>query len=83
MPDLTLDEYRDYSEVELRRILRAEAMKINGIFISTKNNLIRLVADHEDRRSGIELRQFSYIEHLPERRSGKDRRRNHSLKTPG
>ena len=83
MPDLTLDEYRDYSEVELRRILRAEAMKINGVAISLKNKLIRLVADDKERRSGIELRQFSYIEHLPERRSGKDRRSHYATKTPG
>ena len=83
MPDLTLDEYRDYSEVELRRILRAEAMKINGVAISLKNKLIRLVADDKERRSGIELRQFSYIEHLPERRSGKDRRSHYATKKPG
>lgn len=76
MPDLTLDEYRDYSEVELRRILRAEARKINGVAMPLKNKLIWLVADYGDRRSGIELRQFSYITHLPERRSGKDRRSN-------
>jgi len=30
--------------------------------------------DHGGRRSGIERRQFSYSIHIPERRSGKDRR---------
>jgi hypothetical protein len=31
---------------------------------------------HENggRRSGIERRQFSYVQYIPERRSGKDRR---------
>jgi len=37
-----------------------------GIFI--KNNA--------DRRSGIERRIFSYTLHIPERRSGKERRRS-------
>ena len=76
MPDLTLDEYKGYSEIELRRMLRAEARKINGSAIHVKNNLLWLVADHRDRRSGIELRQFSHIAHLPERRVDKDRRNN-------
>ena len=31
-------------------------------------------ADKDDRRVGFERRQFSYSEHIPERRSGKDRR---------
>ena len=30
--------------------------------------------DNGGRRSGIERRQFSYMIHIPERRSGKDRR---------
>jgi hypothetical protein len=30
--------------------------------------------DDEGRRSGIERRQFSYMIHIPERRSGEDRR---------
>ena len=30
--------------------------------------------DNRGRRSGIERRQFSYMIHIPERRSGKDRR---------
>jgi hypothetical protein len=74
MPDLTLHEYRDYSEMELRRILRAEAMKIKGADMRLKNEVIWPLADHGGRRSGVERRQFSYISHLPERRSGQDRR---------
>ena len=76
MPDLTLNEYTGYSEIELRRILRAEAIKINGAVIPLKNKVIWSVADYSDRRSIIERRQFSYITHLPERRSGEDRRSN-------
>jgi len=30
--------------------------------------------DNGGRRLGIERRQFSYTQHIPERRSGKDRR---------
>jgi len=30
--------------------------------------------DNGGRRSGIERRQFSYTQHIPEQRSGKDRR---------
>ena len=30
--------------------------------------------DNGERRSGIERRQFSYTQHIPELRSGKDRR---------
>ena len=32
------------------------------------------LTDNGGRRSGIERRQFSYDFHIPERRSGKDRR---------
>jgi hypothetical protein len=35
------------------------------------------VSEDEDLRSGTERRQFSYTAYIPERRSGKDRRRNH------
>lgn len=31
--------------------------------------------DHDNRRTGIDRREFSYTACLPERRSGKDRRR--------
>jgi len=32
------------------------------------------LTDNNDRRLGIDRRQFSYYEHIPERRSGKERR---------
>lgn len=32
------------------------------------------IRDNGGRRSGIERRRFSYAEHIPERRSGEDRR---------
>ena len=35
--------------------------------------------DNGGRRSGIERRQFSYNVHIPERRSGKDRRSGFAL----
>jgi len=35
----------------------------------------RILSDNEGRRSGIERRHFSYYVHIPNRRSGKDRRR--------
>jgi hypothetical protein len=74
MPDLTLHEYRDFSEMELKRILRAEARKIIGVDMRLKNAVIWFLADRGGRRSGLERRQFSHILHLPERRSGQDRR---------
>ena len=33
------------------------------------------IKNHKDRRLGIDRREFSYTAYLPERRSGKDRRR--------
>ena len=32
--------------------------------------------DSQNRRTGLDRRQFSYTHHLPERRAGKDRRRD-------
>jgi hypothetical protein len=37
-------------------------------------NATEPIVDNGERRIGIERRQFSYSFHLPERRSGKDRR---------
>jgi hypothetical protein len=34
----------------------------------------QILPDNGGRRSGIERREFSYDQHTPERRSGKDRR---------
>jgi hypothetical protein len=33
-----------------------------------------ILNDNGGRRSGIERREFSYTQHIPEQRSGKDRR---------
>jgi hypothetical protein len=33
-----------------------------------------MLPDNGGRRSGVERRQFSYNHHIPERRSGEDRR---------
>ena len=33
-------------------------------------------SEKENRRTGIDRRQFSYTHHLPERRGGKDRRQD-------
>jgi hypothetical protein len=41
------------------------------------------VADKGGRRSGIDRRQFSYSEHIPERRSGGDRRRGKERRSGG
>jgi len=40
---------------------------------SLKNN--EMIEDKEESRTGIERRQFSYTTYIPERRSGKDRRK--------
>jgi len=83
MPDITFHEYRDFSEMELRRVLRAEAMKINRPDVHFKKKTVWLLADHGGRRSGVERRQFSYISHLPERRSGQDRRSGKDRRSGG
>ncbi len=44
---------------------------MKGPHVSTSPVKIR---DNGGRRSGIDLRQFSYTGHIPERRSGEDRR---------
>jgi hypothetical protein len=33
-----------------------------------------ILHNNREKRSGIERRQFSYTQHIPEQRSGKDRR---------
>ena len=35
-----------------------------------------IAGNKEERRSGFERRQFSYMIHIPERRSGKNRRQD-------
>ena len=39
-----------------------------------RGTMISELVDNGGRRLGFERRQFSYSEHIPERRSGKDRR---------
>ena len=39
-----------------------------------------VIKDSEDSRTGIERRQFSYTAYIPERRSGKDRRKEFERK---
>jgi hypothetical protein len=74
MPDLTLNEYRGLSEDELKRVLKAEALKIYGANAFVKKNVLFSLSDSGGRRSRIDRRQFSYETHIPERRRGQDRR---------
>jgi len=41
---------------------------------SNKQKILTSVPQNGDNRSGIERRRFSYDVHIPERRSGQDRR---------
>jgi len=41
---------------------------------SNKQKILTSVPQNGDKRSGIERRRFSYDAHIPERRSGQDRR---------
>jgi hypothetical protein len=74
MTDLTLHEYKDFSEEELKRILRVEALKIFGADTLVKKEVVISLSDSGDRRSGTDRRQFSYFSHIPERRCGQERR---------
>ena len=74
MADLTLHDYRDFSEEELRRTLQAEALRICGDHAVVKENALFSISDIGGRRSGTDRRQFSYDIHIPERRCGQDRR---------
>jgi hypothetical protein len=74
MTDLTLHDYKGFSEEELRRILQAEALKIYGAEGLGKKNVLFSHSDSGGRRSGTDRRQFSYDIHIPERRHGEDRR---------
>jgi hypothetical protein len=40
-----------------------------------------VIKDNEESRIGIERRQFSYTAHIPERRSGNDRRKRFERRT--
>ena len=74
MADLTLHDYRDFSEEELRRILQEEALRICGDHAVAEKNVLFSLSDSGGRRSGTERRQFSYDIHIPERRCGQERR---------
>ena len=53
---------------ELKNLILTEETEMSAIF----KKVISL--DNEDRRSGADRRNFSYTMHIPERRSGKERR---------
>ena len=74
MTDLTLHEYRDLSEGELKRMLKEEVLKMYGPDTFVQKKVVFSLADSGGRRSGVERRRFFYISHIPERRSGQDRR---------
>jgi hypothetical protein len=50
------------------------AMKVNKQTTEEKSKPVS-PAEDEDRRTGIERRQFSYSLHVPDKRSGIDRRK--------
>ena len=76
MADLTLHDYRDFSEEELRRTLQEEALSICGDHGVAKKNVWFSFFDSGGRRSGTDRRRFSYTVFIPERRHIKDRRKN-------
>jgi hypothetical protein len=53
--------------------LRLESIKENA---NDKNYMMIFLKDKAGRRSGIERRVFLYTIHIPERRSGKERRKD-------
>jgi hypothetical protein len=64
--------------------LTPQYIKIYGCLYEVNNevwNMKNTSKDKGGRRSGIERRQFSYDEYLPERRSGKDRRSGFDRRT--
>ena len=48
-------------------------MNKESVVVSKSTDNLRLTNNGE-RRSGIDRRQFSYTDHIPERRAGEDRR---------
>jgi DNA-binding XRE family transcriptional regulator len=53
-----------------QKIIRA----LNSINSDENEIIASLIRDNGGKRSGLERRQFSYDNHIPERRSGKERR---------
>ena len=59
-----------------RKIVLALGLKISDRDKIFGKNLSVSVKDGEDRRSGIDRREFSYAIHSPEYRSGRERRKD-------
>ena len=58
-------------------------MPLSKMELSNVNILLNKLSlrDNGGRRSGIDLRQFSYTDHIPERRDGQERRSNFDRRT--
>ena len=74
-------EIDDNLKVELERIMKQADSLLKhseGILFMTSNTdtseMKCILSENGGRRIGIERRQFFYNEHVPERRSGEDRR---------
>jgi hypothetical protein len=48
--------------------------------MATKKSSYKKNSNKQDRRSNVDRRQFSYTEHIPERRSNEDRRKREQEK---
>ena len=71
--------FKKWDDLEDNEKLRLEIIqkKVERLILESKEILsAKEITDNlnRDRRSGIERRQFSYNGHIPERRSGKNRR---------
>jgi len=55
---------------------RPEYRTIENIISEETEVMASFIKDNEDKRLGLDRRQFSYDKHIPERRSGQDRRTN-------
>lgn len=64
----------DQTEFTARSGFNEELVPQRSITMSSGREKIEYVSESGDTRSGIERRRFSYDAHIPERRSGKDRR---------
>ena len=53
---------------------RPEYSTIETIISDETEFMASFIKDNEDTRLGLDRRQFSYDKHIPERRSGQDRR---------
>ena len=55
---------------------RPEYRTIENIISDETKDMASFIKYNEDNRLGLDRRQFSYDKHIPERRSGPDRRTN-------